>query len=119
MRRAVLITGGALLAILLLSAQSSALSTFQPNVELVVKGVGLAVLGVAAEFFRRLYVKINAALEMLPNIVAALWGTPDPEGKRKGGLVRQAERIEADLQDVKEAVREMGRPDGLRTRRED
>ena len=121
MGRAVLITGGALLAIFVLSGASvQAAAALPQNIELVVKGAGVAVLAVAVEFCRRLYLKVNAALEMLPNIVAALWGTPNPEGKRTGGLVAQAARIEEDLQDVKDTLSEMhDRPKGSRTRRDD
>ena len=120
MGRAVLITGGALLAILILSGASAQVAALPQNIELVVKGAGAAILLVAVEFIRRLYLKVNAALDMLPNIVAALWGTPNPEGKRTGGLVAQAARIEEDLQDVKDTLGEMhDRSKGSKTRRED
>lgn len=109
MQRRVVILGGAITAIALLSAAQVTPAAPQ-NVELVVKGVGLTVLAIAGEFCRRLYLKINAALDMLPNIAAALWGTPSPEGKRSGGLVAQAERIEEELQEVKDAIHELHEP---------
>jgi hypothetical protein len=91
-------------AVLFLSAaQADALVATPPAVQLVVKGVGLAILGIAAEFLRRLYTRVMAALDMLPNIASALWGTPSPEGKRTGGLVSDVHEIKQALEEMREA----------------
>ena len=106
-----LVVCGAGAAVLLLSAQAAA-SAFPVRVETVALGAVGLVIWWAGDQARKLLRKVEAIVDRFPRVEAALWGTPDPEGNRSGGLVD-------DVAEVKESLREMQRPQNARTRQGD
>lgn len=101
--RLMLLVGVTVVVALLSAAASSnvALLSVEQVVRGALVGIGLWALHAARQF----YLKVEQMLKQWPNVVDAIWGAPNPEGKRRGGLLQitsetgeTARRTEAEVQ---------------------
>ncbi len=92
---------GVVMAVGVLAAPSSpgvAVMTVNPEVAV---GAFLSAIGLwAFAAIKKLYDRLNVLIEAFPDVLVALWGPRDANGKRSGGLVEDARAIRERLDEL-------------------
>lgn len=92
-----------LLVVLVLSAATgSALISADNIARGALAGIGLWALHTLTQFYKRL----ETMLKRWPSVENALWGEPDPEGHRHGGLLKLSEQTAKEVTSVRKLIEE-------------